>query len=66
MTNISFNSENLKVDYLSLNLQFNNLSKIEEIDNYLADSFGCRSSINRLRIQIYYLKPIEIITQLNL
>ena len=40
---INFYSENLKIDYLSLNLQFNNLRQIEKIADYLADTFGCKS-----------------------
>lgn len=40
MTNLNF--ENLKIDYLSLNLQFNN---IEQIADYLADTFDCRSTL---------------------
>lgn len=43
MTNINF--ENLKIDYLSLNLQFNNIEQIEEIADYLADTFDCRSTL---------------------
>ncbi len=39
MTNLNF--ENLKIDYLSLNLQFNNIEQIEEIADYLADTFDC-------------------------
>lgn len=42
---INFYSEDLKIDYLSLNLQFNNLSQIQKIAGYLADTFGCRSTL---------------------
>ena len=35
MININFDSKNLKVDYLSLNLQFNDLSQIQKIAGYL-------------------------------
>lgn len=45
MTEISFNSEYLKVDYLSLNLRFNNLEQIKEITSFLAKNFGCRSNL---------------------
>ena len=45
MTNINFDSENLKVDYLSLNLQFNNPRQIQEIADYLANTFSCRSTL---------------------
>lgn len=43
MANLNF--ENLKIDYLSLNLQFNNIEQIEEIADYLADTFDCRSTL---------------------
>jgi hypothetical protein len=43
MSVINFDSENLKVDYLSLNLQFTNLSQIEEIADFLLDTFNCRT-----------------------
>ena len=42
---INFYSEDLKIDYLSLNLQFNNLSQIQKIAGYLADTFGCKSTL---------------------
>ncbi len=42
---ISFDSENLKIDYLSLNLQFNNLNQIQKIADYLGDTFGCKSTL---------------------
>ena len=42
---IGFDSEDLKIDYLSLNLQFNNLSQIQKIADFLADSFGCKSTL---------------------
>jgi len=45
MTNINFNSENLKVDYLSFNLQFNNTRQIKHIAVYLAETFHCRSTL---------------------
>ena len=45
MTQINFDSKNFKIDYLSFNLQFNNLQQIEEIAKYLADSFHCRSTL---------------------
>ena len=45
MTNINFDSQNLKVDYLSLNLQFNNPRQIQEIADYLANTFSCRSTL---------------------
>ena len=40
----SFYSEDLKIDYLSLNLQFNDLSQIQKIAGYLAETFGCKST----------------------
>lgn len=43
MTNINFDSEDLKVDYLSFNLQFNNPGQIQEIADFLADTFLVRS-----------------------
>ena len=42
---INFYSEDLKIDYLSLNLQFNNLSQTQKIVGYLADTFGCKSTL---------------------
>ena len=36
--------ENLKIDYLSLNLQFNNIKQIERIADFLAD-LGCKSTL---------------------
>lgn len=45
MAKTSFNSENLKVDYLSFNLQFNNLTQINIIANWLANTFHCRSRL---------------------
>lgn len=42
---INFYSEDLKIDYLSLNIQFNNLSQIQKIADYLADTFGCKSTL---------------------
>ena len=42
---ISFYSEDLKIDYLSLNLQFNNFSQIQKIAGYLANTFGCKSTL---------------------
>ena len=43
---INFDSEDLKIDYLSLNLQFNNLSQIQQIADFLANSFGCKSTLS--------------------
>ena len=37
--------ENLKIDYLSLNLQFNDLSQIQKMAGYLAETFGCKSTL---------------------
>ena len=45
MTDINFNSENLKVDYLSLNLQFNSRRQIERIAAYLGKTFHCKSTL---------------------
>jgi len=45
MTIVDFDSEDLKIDYLSLNLQFNNLRQIQEIADYLVDTFGCKSTL---------------------
>lgn len=43
MVRISLNSENLKIDYLSLNFQFNNFKQIYIIVNLLADTFHYKS-----------------------
>ena len=45
MTGINFNSENLKVDYLSLNLQFNNSRRIEQIATYLGKTLHCKMTL---------------------
>lgn len=45
MTDINFDSEDLKVDYLSFNLQFNNPEQIQEIADFLADTFHCQSTL---------------------
>ena len=45
VSDICFDSEDLKIDYLSLNLQFNTLRQIQEIADYLGDSFGCKSTL---------------------
>jgi len=45
MTNINFDSEDLKVDYLSFNLQFNNPEQIQKIAGFLADTLHCRSTL---------------------
>ena len=45
MTNINFDSEDLKVDYLSFNLQFNNPEQIQEIADFLANTFYCQSTL---------------------
>jgi hypothetical protein len=45
MTEVNFDSEDLKVDFLSFNFQFNNPGQIQQIDEYLADSFHCRSTL---------------------
>jgi hypothetical protein len=42
---INFYSEDLKIDYLSLNLQFNDLSQIQKMAGYLAETFGCKSTL---------------------
>ena len=38
------NFENLKINYLSLNLPFNNTQQIERIADFLAD-LGCQSTL---------------------
>lgn len=38
------NFENLKIDYLSLNLQFNNIKQIKRIAGFLTD-LGCKSTL---------------------
>lgn len=38
-------NKNLKVDYLSFNLQFNNHEQIREIADFLADNLNCRSTL---------------------
>ena len=45
MITLNFHSKNLKVDYLSFNFQFNNPEQIQEIADFLADSFDCRSTL---------------------
>jgi len=45
MNNINFDSEDLKVDYLSFNLQFNNPGQIQEIADFLVDTFHCKSTL---------------------
>jgi hypothetical protein len=45
MTNINFNSENLKIDYLSLNFQFNTTEQIQGIAGFLTYTFHCRSTL---------------------
>lgn len=45
MTDINFDSEDLKVDYLRFNLQFNNPEQIQEIADFLADTFHCQSTL---------------------
>ena len=45
MTVLNFDYENLKIDYLSLNLQFNNLSQIQKMSGFLGDTFGCKSTL---------------------
>ena len=42
---ISFYSEDLRIDYLSLNLQFNNLSQIQKMAGFLGNTFGCKSTL---------------------
>jgi len=42
---INFYSEGLKIDYLSLNLQFNDLRQIQKMASYLNDNFGCKSTL---------------------
>jgi hypothetical protein len=42
---INFYSEDLKIDYLSLNLQFNDLRQIQKMAGYLGDTFGCKSTL---------------------
>ena len=37
---INFDSEGLKIDYLSLNLQFNDLRQIQKMAGYLGYTFG--------------------------
>ena len=39
---ICFDAEGLRVDYLSLNLQFNNFERIEIVANFLHDVLNCR------------------------
>lgn len=42
VSDICFDSEGLRIDYLSLNLQFNNLEQIKRIANFLSDTLNCR------------------------
>ncbi|NES79939.1 hypothetical protein [Okeania sp. SIO1H4] len=41
---LSFESENFQIDYLNLNLQFNDLKRIKKIANYLSNTFDCNST----------------------
>jgi len=45
MTNINFNSEELKVDYLSFKFQFNNFEQIQKIADFLVINFRCKSTL---------------------
>lgn len=45
MKTLNFNSEDLKVDYLSFNIQFNNTEQIQKIADFLANNFDCRSTL---------------------
>ena len=45
MITLNFDSEDLKVDYLSFNLQFNNSEQIQEIADLLVDTFHCQSTL---------------------
>lgn len=45
MSTINFDSEDLKVDYLNFNLQFNNPEQIQEMAGFLANTFNCRSTL---------------------
>ena len=40
---VNFESEDLKLDYISFNLQFSDMNRIEEMANYLSDTFHCKS-----------------------
>ena len=42
---INFYSEDLKINYLSLNLQFKDLRQIQKMASYLGDTFGCKSTL---------------------
>jgi hypothetical protein len=65
---INFYSEDLKIDYLSLNLQFNNLSQIQKMAGYLADSFGCKSILldQSTKLKKHWLKVLRRIIRLVL
>ena len=45
MIEISFDSEDLKVDYLSFNFQFNNTKQIQRIADFLTDTFHYGSTL---------------------
>ena len=45
MKNLDFNSEGLKIDFLSLNLQFYNPDRIQQMANFLGDTFNCKSTL---------------------
>ena len=45
MKNLDFNSEGLKVDFLSLNLQFYNPDRIQQMVNLLGDTFHSKSTL---------------------
>lgn len=46
MNTIDFDSEDLKIDYLSFNLQFNNYRHTQQIADYLAGTFRCKNTFS--------------------
>ena len=40
---VSFESENFQIDYLILNLQFDNFKRIKKSADYLSNNFDCNS-----------------------
>ena len=41
--NLSFESENFQIHYLTFNLQFDDLERIKKIADYLSKTFDCKS-----------------------
>ena len=55
MKTLDFNSEGLKIDFLSLNLQFYNPDRIKQIANFLGDTLHCKSTLFDQSSKKWYL-----------